>query len=144
MKITVERELSTENELVFTIRCQDARLVNFNEQDISLLNILDKSKLEIEVQPVSNEQLKETIVNYIHAAKEKVFNRIRESLTFQIENESRPKFVHMATEIYNWVYDSQEKPLKDWFQTFDPQRTKYYFDNDQRFDSDEYAGFTEL
>ncbi len=41
----------------------------------------------------------------------------------------------MCQEIYNWIFDNQNEYLKGWIAEYDPQRSRYYFDNDKTHES---------
>ncbi len=136
MKITVDRTHTAEGDLVFTITAKDAHKAPFGIVEKDIMDLLDICKDSVQGLLTEENKLKEDVIGLVHAAKERAFNRVLENLQFTISNELRPKFTHLCQEIYNWIYDAQEKPLKDWMREFDPQRTKYYFDNDRHAQSD--------
>ncbi len=129
MKIQVDREVTLEGDLKFTVTVKDPHsLVKSTE----ILNFIDYSTRFVEdLHPTF---LKLDTLKFYHDFKEKIFLRMIESLKFSIKNELEIKFNPMCQEIYNWIYDYQEKPIRDWLSDFDPVRTKYYFDNDKKFD----------
>jgi len=49
----------------------------------------------------------------------------------------------MCQEIYNWIFDQQNEPLKRWMLEFDPQRTTFYFDNDKKLEPVREYSFAE-
>lgn len=137
MKITVDRHLK-DDQLVFTITCSEPHDVPFGQIEKHMMTILETCKAAVEETPTNPEdenKLKMEIKQLIHSAKEKAFNRVQSSLHFAIQNELKPKVGPMAQEIYNWIYDHQKDLVKQWLAEFDPQRTKYYFDNDKTADS---------
>ncbi len=130
MKISVERIINTEGNLVFTISVSEPHLAGFGDVDKIMMNILDACQNDIFRVTVDENKIKNDVMGLIHAAKEKAFVRVLDNLKFSIENEFRPKFKPICQEIYNWIHDKQTNDLKKWMIEFDPERTKYYFDND--------------
>ncbi len=135
MKITVDRTIDSEGNLVFTISVKEPHKVPFTELENNMMTALETCKKHVDSVQEDN-KVKNDILSSIHDAKEKTFSRILQSLRFAITNELRPKFQPICQEIYNWIYDNQEGPTKMWMQEVDPQRTKYYFDNDKTVESD--------
>lgn len=129
MEIKVER-LEEENSLTFTIKVTDPRHVGFGQLERMMMTIMDVAKQAVQEVP-SGDSLKEEILSSIHATKEKAFVRAKNTLVFDINTQLKIKFNPICQEIYNWIYDKQSDSLKTWMQEFDPQRTKYYFDNDK-------------
>ncbi len=130
MKITVDRTDTPGGHLIFTVTVSNPHHSCFGEQEKNIMRILDVCKEEVyKVSPEEN-RTKQHVVNLIHAAKERTFTGVLDNLKFAIENEFRPKFQPICQEIYNWIYDNQTEFLKRWMSEFDPQRTRYYFDND--------------
>ncbi len=137
MDIQVDREIK-EDGLIFTIKVTNPHQGCFKDAEKQMMQILDLCKYEVSQVTLEENKLKDDVVGLIHAAKEKMFNRILRDLKFSIENDLRPKFQPICQEIYNWLHDQQSGDLKSWMIEFDPQRTKYYFDNDvtaQKFNS---------
>jgi len=135
MKIQVDRTNTPEGNLIFTITVCEPHHSCFGEIEKNIMNILDSSLEQIEniYRTTSDEnKTKQDLIAIIHVAKEKTFMRVLNNLKFAIENEFRPKFKPICQEIYNWIYDNQTDVLKKWMSEFDPQRTKYYFDNDKQ------------
>ena len=132
MKITVDRTQSLEGDLIFTITIKEPHNAPFGHLEKNLCIILDVCKNAIEEVPTEQNKLKDDIIRSIHEAKEKAFVRVLNNLKFAIKNELQPKFTPICQEIYNWIYDYQKEPLKRWLLEFDPQRTTYYFDNDNK------------
>ena len=137
MKITVERTVNEKNELVFTITCREPHNVPFTDDERGLLKALDTCKGAVEELLIPEHKLRIKTVSHLHDIKEKLFSTLLSSLQFAIRNHLNPKMEPMRQEIYNWIYDCQEGDLKRWMQEFDPQRTKFYFDNDRTIESDE-------
>ncbi len=133
MKIKVDRTNTSEGDLVFTITVSDPHQGCFGEEEKKMMNLLDFCKDSLESITSSENKTKEDIISLIHASKEKTFVRILNNLKFSIENDFRIKYKPICQEIYNWIYDHQTDSLKKWMQEFDPQRTTYYFDNDNRY-----------
>ncbi len=130
MKINVEREHTKEGNLVFTVTVSEPHLSWFDEDEKKMMLLLDNCKNHVCQVDIHGNKTRNEILSLIHTAKEKTFSRVLENLKFSIENEFRPKFKPICQEIYNWIYDKQTDMLKKWMMEFDPQRTKYYFDND--------------
>lgn len=130
MKISVDRIVNSNDDLVFTITVKEPHVSPFTDDERISIESIDRftKNMEKTIDPTS--LLYQDILNANHKVKEKVFMRILENLKFAIENEFRPKFKPICQEIYNWIYDQQEGFLKTWMTEFDPQRTTYYFDND--------------
>jgi len=131
MKIKVERESTPEGDLVFTVRVSDPHVVEITSYEKKIIHILEEclSTLDSEIHD-SAEKVKEDVQSSLNGIKHQVFCRMIERLKFNVENDFRPKFKPICQEIYNWLYDYQTGETRQWMQEFDPQRTKYYFDND--------------
>ncbi len=130
MKITVDRDVK-EDELVFTIRVAEPHHACFGEIENEMMKLLDICKDDVSRVTLEENKTKNDVMGLIHAAKEKTFVRVLDSLKFAIQNELAPMFKPICQEIYNWIHDQQSGDLKTWMIEFDPQRTKYYFDNDR-------------
>lgn len=133
MDIKVDRTLS-DNNLVFTITVSNPHASSFSESDLQIMKLIEQCKKSIEGVSLETSKTKESVINLINTAKEKSFFRILDNLKFAIENEFRPRFDPICQEIYNWIRDHQTGELQEWLFEFDPQRTKYYFDNDMHID----------
>ena len=133
MKITVDRTVNPEGNLTFTITVMEPHHACFDLVEKNIMGVLDFCKQGVENLSPEDNKLRQDVVSLIHLAKEKTFNRVLDSLKFAIKEQLEPKFNPICQEIYNWIYDAQNKPLKEWLYEFDPQRTTYYFDNDARF-----------
>ena len=134
MKIEVNRDFDGDD-LVFTIRCSDPNAVPFDSYAMMLLDDMsDNVKAKCLPEHVLTHEIEESI----HALKVKAFERMRSKIASCIENHLYPRYQHMAQEIYNWIYDLQKDDVRAWMLTFDPQRTKYYFDNDPNPDQDRF------
>lgn len=131
MNIKVGRDNSLDGDLIFTIQVSDPHKIEFTDDEKKIISILEKciSTLENEMSS-SAEKVKLEILSSLHGIKNQIFCRIIDNLKFNIENDFRPKFKPICQEIYNWLYDHQTGIIKNWMLEFDPQRTKYYFDND--------------
>ncbi len=135
MKISVDRTSNSEGDLVFTITVKEPHVAPFSDEERMSLESIDLFTKTMEKSLDPTGVLYQDILNANHKVKEKVFCRVLNNLKFAIENEFRPKFKPICQEIYNWIYDKQEGFLKTWMAEFDPQRTTYYFDNDERMRS---------
>jgi len=126
--------MQEDGSVIFTIKVSNPHSVWFSESDQKLMKILDVCKAEcVDEQG----KLKDDIIRLVHAAKEKTFRGVLDKLNFDIKNTFEPRFKHICQEIYNWIYDAQTGSLKGWMNDFDPQRTKFYFDNDKTIESDD-------
>jgi hypothetical protein len=132
MDIKVDRVNTPEGNLVFTITVSNPHHSCFGENEKNIMNYLDTCKENVSKSTSVENKLAQDVIGLIHASKEKTFTRVLSNLKFAIENEFRPKFQPICQEIYNWIYDHQTVMLKSWMSEFDPQRTKYYFDNDKK------------
>lgn len=130
MKIEVDRTMDSENNLIFTIKVSEPHKAPFSEIDYDTMNFLEKCKESVEQLGFPEKKSVYDAINAIHTVKVNLFNRVKNSLTFAITNSLRTKYQPICQEIYNWIYDLQELPVKKWMEEVDPQRTKYYFDND--------------
>lgn len=135
MDIKVER-VEKDGQLIFTITCSDAHKVPFSENDLAIMNVMDNCKLKIENVYPEDTKIKQKALENFHHVKESVFIGLLKSLNFSIHNRFQNRIEHISQEIYNWIYDHQEGYVKEWMCQFDPQRTKYYFDNDKTVESD--------
>lgn len=130
MDIKVDRTNTPEGNLVFTITVSEPHHSCFGEIEKNIMKLLDICKDDVYRTTSDENKTKQDVIGLIHNAKEKTFLRVLDNLKFAIENEFRPRFKPICQEIYNWIYDKQTDVLKNWMCEFDPQRTKYYFDND--------------
>jgi hypothetical protein len=130
MKITVDRVKKPEGDLVFTITVSEPHDSCFGEIENTMMRLLDRCKEDVYHTTSEENALKNDVMGLIHAAKEKAFLRVLDNLKFSIRHQLQPKFQPICQEIYNWIYDYQKGDLRTWMIDFDPQRTKYYFDND--------------
>lgn len=135
MKIEVNRTDHPEG-LTFTINVTEPHDAPFSEIDSETINFLEKCKKSVEKLAPPEDKLVGEVVNSIHTIKQRTFDRVKTSLEFAIENNVKEKLRPICQEIYNWIYDNQKPHLKNWMQEFDPQRVKYYFDNDKTVESD--------
>ena len=104
MKIQATRTAKA-NELIFTIRVTTPHDSQWGNVEMGMFKQLDK---------MDRHQ----------------FERFRAYLVSTIENEMHEKCLRIKQEMYNWIYDNQHPDLRRIFHEHDPQRTKYYFDND--------------
>lgn len=136
MKISVERSVKSCGALEFLITVSEPHLVPFGEKELEAMSILDESKKVLDdilgVDNSWNVKYQSTLLEY----KMQVFEKLISSLNFSIKNQLSPKFNPICVEIYNWIRDHQEGKVLEWMEDFDPQRTKYYFDNDTTIESD--------
>jgi len=130
MKISIDRTMSPEGDLVFTITVKEPHIIPFPEEEKKALNEIDQLTKLVETSLESSKPLYKDIIEANSKIKEKVFVKALDNLKFSIQNEFRPKFQPICQEIYNWIYDKQTDILKKWMIEYDPQRTTYYFDND--------------
>lgn len=130
MKITVERTNSSEGNLIFTVTVSEPHHACFDEVEKSIMDVLDSCKNGVEKLSPEENRLRQDVVALIHHAKEKTFNRILNSLKFAIKEQLQPKFHPICQEIFNWIHDQQTDVLKTWMNEFNPERIRYYFDND--------------
>lgn len=130
MKIKVERILNGEGEIVFTIKVSEPKPIKYTAEEWEAMNEMDEMVKKLEKTGDINGKIYQAIKTAHHGIKDNIFNKIMDALKFSIENELRPKFRPMVQEIYNWIYDHQEGKMKEWLMQFDPERTRYYFDND--------------
>ncbi len=135
MDIKVNRSVR-EKALVFEIIVTKPHVAPFSEQDEAIMNLLEDAKNKFDNIADPENAARILAESGIHLAKEKVFIRILESLRFAIKNQLEPKFNPICQEIYNWIRDNQEGRTSRWMSEFDPQRTKYYFDNDKNIEKD--------
>ena len=136
MKIKVNRRSREDGALVFELVVTEPHLAPFEDDDRALMDILQEAKRKVD--QISNPENKTRIdvEQGIHWSKSKVFERVLSNLKFGIKNQLEPKFNPICQEIYNWINDNQKDILKHWLSEFDPQRSKYYFDNDLNIEND--------
>ncbi len=132
MKITVDKSMNVDGNLVFTITCKEPHVHTLSGESLRLMEGLDYylKAFEGDIDPNIYDMLKRSN----HDIQDTVFQEVLTNLRFAIENELRPKFRPICQEVYNWIYDKQEGHVKEWLMKFDPQRTTYYFDNDVKKD----------
>ncbi len=136
MEITVDRTRNSEGNLIFTITVSKPHQLPFTEEDLKAVKLLDESQGAIATILNPETQLFQDISSGIHYAKDRLFQKLKNSLTFAIDHQVRDKIYPICTEIYNWIYDQQQKPLKSWLEEFSQERIKYYFNNDKTVESD--------
>lgn len=136
MKITVERKHEENGNLVFKITCSEPHNAPFGDLEKKVMTMLEDYKHDVELIVPRDHKLSEEISTALHGIKDKTFSRVIRSLRFAIDNELKIKFSPICQEVYNWIYDKQDGDLKKWLQEFDPERVKYYFDNDATSESD--------
>jgi len=129
MKIKVDRTNTDEGNLVFTITISEPTYAKLKEDESHIIDIVDHCQKKIE-DIASNEYVKDSVVNLLQKAKSKAFERVLTNIRHSIDEDLSPNLEAINQEIYNWIYDHKSNPHKLWMQEFDPQRTKYYFDND--------------
>lgn len=132
MKITVDRTETLEGNLVFKITVSEPHHACFDEVEKNIMGVLDFCKTGVENLSPEDNRLRQDVVALIHLAKEKTFNKVLNSLKFAIKEQLQPKFDPICQEIFNWIHDQQRDVLKNWMNEFNPERTKYYFDNDRK------------
>ncbi len=127
MKIAVERTEEADS-LTFTIKVTEPHHAPFTQEDERILSFLQGGIANISEDPSAVAELIKQAIHHVQAI---TFNKIKENLCFAIHGQLVEKVKPMQQDIYNWLYDRQPPHLKQWMQEFDPQRTKYYFDNDK-------------
>lgn len=135
MDIKVNR-VNRKDGLVFEIVVTNPHVAPFEEADEAIMNLLEdaKNKFNDIADPENKSRI--TAEQFIHAAKDKVFQRVLQNLQFAIKNQLEPKFQPICQEIYNWIQDQQDGRVSRWMSECNPQRTKYYFDNDRNIEKD--------
>lgn len=136
MEIKVTRIVDTDGMLTFTIKVTDLKEAPFTSGDLQAMEYIDNCKNTVEFLGDIESPLTGEVIGALQQIKDKTFNKVKEVLTFSIENSLKPKFEYICQEIYNHIYDFQKPQLKKYFQECDPQRTSYYFDNDKTCESD--------
>ena len=136
MQITVDRTNNEDGDLVFTITVREPVLTSFTEEEKAFMAYLEICMKQVSMFVGNNLLIKNTILSDLHATKEKIFYNVLRKLRFSIENELEVKYSPMVQEIYNWIQDAQDGFLKQWMVEINPQRTRYYFDNDKTIESD--------
>lgn len=132
MDIKVDRVSNEKGDLVFTITVSKSHFPNVSEEEISALVAMDAFTKTLGTTIDPEKKLYQDILAANKTVKEKIFQKILSSLKFSIKNQLQPKFDPICQEIYNWIYDAQRSFLKSWMTEFDPQRTTYFFDNDEQ------------
>ena len=67
---------------------------------------------------------------------EETFCKIIKKLKYAIKHSLETKCTLLCQEVYNWIYDAQSGDLRKKLEEYDPQRSRYYFDNDKTIESD--------
>ncbi len=133
MDIQVNR-VKKEDSLVFEIVVTDPHTVPFSEEDAAIMNLLEDTKNKFSQLADDDCEARIRAEQGILYAKNKVFDKVLESLKFAIKNQLQVKFDPICQEIFNWIQDHQEGRLQRWMSECYPQRTKFYFDNDQNIE----------
>jgi hypothetical protein len=129
MKVKVDRKNTDEGNLVFTITVSEPTYEKLSAEEDSIMTIVDQCQKKVDIID-SEDKLKYSVASLLNSAKMKAFDRVYNQIKSNIVTSVQDKFTPISQEIYNWVYDHQSNPHKQWMQELDPQRTKYYFDND--------------
>lgn len=137
MKITVDRTITEDRKLVFTITCSDPQHAPFTEKEKDALEFLDRAKESIDLIGNPESPINGQIAGALHHIKQKTFDRVRNQMVHAIQKDIETRIRHICQEVYNWTYDEQPAYLLKWMHQFDPQRTKYYFSNDKTIEDDE-------
>ncbi len=132
MKIEVTRVENESGDLVFTITTRDPTIIPFTIEERLILTRIDEFVRDMSKTLDPTKKLYQDILNSTHAVKENMLIRVIEKLKEKIHDDLRTKFEPMCQEIFNWIYDHQVDHVKSWLSQFEPQRVKYYFDNDQK------------
>lgn len=135
MDITVDRVVDSNRKLVFTISVENPEDIYHEENDLPMLKYLHACQREIEKISEDN-QIPVEISQSFHELKSKLFYKWQRKLRFAINEDLHKKFMPICTEIYNWFYDQQSGLIRSFMEECDPQRTRYYFDNDRTIESD--------
>ncbi len=130
MKIEVSRTQNEAGDLVFTITTKEPTIVPFTIEERLILTRIDEFVREMSQTLDPNKKLYQDILLSTHAVKENMLIRVIEKLKASIKSDLRTKFEPMCAEIFNWIYDNQVDHVRSWLSQFEPQRVKYYFDND--------------
>lgn len=138
MKIKVNRRTRDDGALVFEIVVTEPHLAPFEEDEKAMMDVLQEAKRKVDNISIPENKTRIDVEQGIHWSKSKVFDRVLANLRFAIKNQLEPKFNPICQEIYNWIQDNQRDILKHWMSEFDPQRSKYYFDNDQNIEKDDF------
>lgn len=138
MQIRVERVIEGRN-LVFKIVCSEPKALKF-EATKALLKNLDNTIKSMQLMDDStmtlrDKRLQEATITSTKSIQCSCFEDLKNNMVLSIENEFEPRFKHIIQEIYNWISDHQSSEMIQWMSDFDPQRTKYYFDNDNTPDN---------
>lgn len=136
MEITVDRTNDAEGNLVFTITAKNPNIDTTGVAEITYMQEIEKAANNIQAIENIDGKLLETAQQLIDDMKSAAFNRVIDNLEDEVKNSLEPKFDRMCREIYNWIYDQQNGDLKRWLQEYDPERVRYYFDNDKTVESD--------
>lgn len=136
MKITVDRNVNQDGSLVFTITAKEPNEIAFTENDKKIMDVLTNCKRDLAETEDDPRLIKEHLLEALHGIRDMMFQSVIKSLRTAIRGQLHAKIEPICQEIYNWMYDNQTDVLKSWLQEFDPQRVKYYFDNDRTVESD--------
>lgn len=137
MKIAVERVIDEEERLVFTITVTEPHDASLEEDEFKIMQMAENNKLLLAQYDTPNRKTKARAYELLNFFQEEVFKEVLRRLRFSIDETLRPKFMPILQEIYNWIYDRQADRLKDWMEKYDPQRSRYYFDNDKEMNPSE-------
>jgi hypothetical protein len=129
MKVKLERSNTDDGNLVFTLTVSDPKYALLKQEENQIMGIVDQCQKNVDIID-SNEPLRDSVVNILQKAKSKAFERVLNQIKSSIDEDLDAKIKPIRQEIYNWMYDHESNPMKKWMQDLDPQRTKYYFDND--------------
>lgn len=130
MDIKVERGKSGEDQIVFTITVTGHDCVDITPEEFAWMHRLDALMEDMALMADEQGKVYELMKLENHKSKDKLFNIILDKLKMKIEINLRQKFRPMVQEIYNWIFDHQDGTLREWMIKYNPDRTRYYFDND--------------
>lgn len=132
MKIEVHRAVSEKGNLIFTIEARDPQGVTFSQEEFTILKHLDEAMVKINHDVEKKGIIFEETIMKIHDVKSEIHARMLRYLKNNIKLDFEPRFNHICQEIYNWLLENQDGLEKKWMLEFDPQRTRFYFDNDPK------------
>jgi hypothetical protein len=132
MKIEVSRSHTEDGNLVFTIVTKEPTVMPFTIEERLVLTRIDEFLREMKKALDPSKKLYQDILLSTHAVKENMLIRVINQLKTSINTDLRIKFEPICEEIFNWIYDNQVDHVRSWLSQFEPQRVKYYFDNDAK------------
>lgn len=125
----IERTFNDNGDLIFMITMPNGPYKIISDDHLSKLTQFRKLG-EFLTSEISGFRYSEIMEDSFRDNLQDLFMCFFKEFREDIDKEFTEKCRAMKAEINNWVYDKQSVAIQSWLSEYEPQRTKYYFDND--------------